>query len=94
VYQFLISSAEFITRRPRVVLLSRLLSWGGKKYKVPIGSSISEFNARNPYLTEDGLYKVENKFQTCAAITQMDMCIVGVGMMYGAGGFDFKDLCK
>jgi hypothetical protein len=45
-------------------------------------------------LTEDGLYKVENKFQTCAAITQMDMCIVGVGMMYGAGGFDFKDLCK
>jgi len=94
ILEFMTASAEYITRRPRVILLSRLLSWGGKKYKVPIGTSISEFNARNPYLTEEGLYKVENKFQTCAALTKMEMCIVGVGMIYGSSGFDFKDLCK
>lgn len=94
ILDFMIASADYITRRPRVILLSRLLSWGGKKYKVPIGTSISEFNARNAYLTEDALYKVENKFQTCAALTKMDMCIVGMGMIYGSSGFDFKDLCK
>jgi hypothetical protein len=70
------------------------MSWGGKKYKVPIGSSISEFNARNPYLTQEKLYKVENKFQTCATLTKLEMCIVGVGLIYGAKGFDFASLYK
>lgn len=88
------TSAEALIRRPRIILLSKLLSWGGRKYKVPVGCSISEFNARNPYLTEDALYKVENKFQTCAARTKLDMCIVGVGLIYGAEGYDFHDVCK
>jgi hypothetical protein len=92
--QFLTASTNCLIKRPRIILLSKLLSWGGKKYKVPIGSSISEFNARNPYLTEEALYKVENRFQTVAALTKLDMCIVGIGLIYGAQGFDFAPLCK
>ena len=57
-----------------------------------MGTSISEFNTRNPYLTHEALYKVENKFQSCANLTKMDMCVVGVGMIYGSKGYDMADL--
>lgn len=94
ILDFFIHNVNAIERRPKIILLSRLLSWGSRKYKVPIGSSLSEFNSRNPYLTEEALYKVENKFQTCASMTGLDMCILGIGLIYGSKGYDLAETCK
>jgi hypothetical protein len=75
-------------------MMSSLISWSGKHYHVPVGGSISEFTSRVPAPTETALYKLENEFYTCASLTGLPMCLVGVGLLYGGHGYDFHNLFK
>jgi hypothetical protein len=75
-------------------MLTSLLSWNGKSYRVPVSTSLSEFTSRVPSARDTEVYRVENKFHSCASITGMQMVLVGVGLVYGGHGFDFHNLFK
>lgn len=79
-------------RGPKIIMLSNLLSWNGKRYHVPVSSSASEFTSRVPSPRETEVYRVENKFHSCASTTGMPMVLVGIGLVYGGHGFDFHNL--
>ncbi len=80
----------------RVILLSSYLSWGGRKYYVPVGNSISEFTSRVPLASEIEVYELENQFHSCcvSVSSSLTMCIIGVGLVYGEDGFDNKDFFR
>lgn len=81
-------------KSPKIILISSLLTWGGRKYHVPIGGTTNEFLARVPVPSEVELYKLENKFHACFTQTGVRMTIVGVGLLYGGNGYDFHEVFK
>jgi hypothetical protein len=79
---------------PRIILLSNLLTWSGRRYHIPISCNINEFTNRIPAPNYGNLYKLENKFYSCSIICKLEMFIISVGLLYGGSGFDFQDMFK
>jgi hypothetical protein len=81
-------------RRPRIVLLSTLLTWAGKSYPCPIQDISCEFCARLPTALAEEAWKVENCIWNISVRTKTEVIIVGLGLLYGLNGFDFGDVFR
>lgn len=89
----LILSSSMVYRRPRVLLLSSLMTWAGKKQNEGvIDGNFTNFNSRVPAVCASDQYLLENKFAHMVSSTKMDGCIVGLGLLYGGEGLDFQDM--
>lgn len=83
-----------LIRRPRIVLLSSLLTWAGKRYTNVITDAASEFCSRRPIAASEEVWKTENAVWNIASKTKTEVIIIGFGLLYGKGGFDFAGLFR
>eukprot|EP01041_Mallomonas_annulata_P000289 gene289-523_t len=86
--------SPFIYRRPRIILLSTLLTWAGKNYDMPIEGSYADFKSRVPAISAVEAYMIENRFYDMVTSTGADACILSMGLLYGGPGFDFEELLR
>ena len=81
------------TRRPRVILLSSLSTWGGAAYADPIADAKSQFLSRLPSSNAVEAYSLENALYSLAtAATQsgLEVAILPLGLVFGGGGWDLE----
>lgn len=85
-----------VARRPRVVLLSTLLTWGGKSYgDAAIVDYRASFASRVPASSAVSAFFCENLLHNLAAVLPpgtIEVAVVGVGLLYGGGGWDLESL--
>lgn len=77
---------------PRIVVVSSLQTWNGRRYHVPISTSVNEFTSRIPTHQSINLYKLENKFHNCMLQKRIQIHIVSLGLLYGGKGFDLNEI--
>lgn len=84
-------------RRPRVVLLSSLMTWGGKLYAEPILDPLSQFVARLPasssvsaFMQENALYNITTMLPSMS----IEVVVLSLGLVYGGGGWDFEGIFR
>lgn len=79
---------------PRIVVLSSLTTWCGKKYVEPISNLTSAFENRVPLLGSYELYDLENALSAAATSNGVELFIVGIGLLYGGNGADLLEIFK
>ena len=89
-----ILNSPHAVRRPRLILLSSLLTWAGKSYDDPIVGSAADFHARVPAVCAVEQYLIENRFFAMASSSGTSACILGMGLVYGGVGFDMKEIFR
>lgn len=83
-----------VSQIPKIVLLSTLLTWSGKKYAQAIEDYTSEFIKRIPLLDTLDIYATENtafEFARNCPNCAGKLYILSVGLLYGRTGYDFQD---
>ena len=90
--QYAMSQFPGSIRGPKIIMITSLLSWSGRRYHVPVGTSVSEFTSRVPSARETDVYRIENMFHSCQSVTGLKMSLIGAGLVYGGCGFDFQQL--
>jgi hypothetical protein len=83
-----------LVRRPRIVVVSSLLTWAGRRYEGPISNINEEFCNRRPIAGAEDAWKTENCLWNIASKTKTEVLIVGTGLLYGLAGFDFAQLFR
>ncbi len=78
----------------RIIAISTLLTWGGKSYNTIITNIDAEFQTRRPVASAGDAYLTENALFNFAKRTKAQVTILSLGLIYGADGYDFKDLFK
>ena len=77
------------TEGKSVILLSSFQTWAGKRYAQPIVDIEKHFHTRSSSRGASAIYPLENNFYNMCKLNQKG-CIVGIGLVYGAKGFDFE----
>lgn len=73
-----------------IVLISTFQTWGGRRYNHSISDIESTFFGRvASHSCSVPYYSLENSFYTKSKLCKRG-CIIGVGLVYGKGGFDFQ----
>lgn len=82
---------------PRIILLSTVMTWGGKNYSEPIVDYTTEFVSRTPlssaleaFMNENSLYDLSTTQTDCI----MEICIIFLGLVYGGHGWDLSNIFK
>lgn len=76
-----------LLRRPRMILISTLLTWGG--VTVNTSDASNQFKQRTSCIGNHCQFELENIFWTMSSATKAEAFIIGMGMLYGGSGFDF-----
>jgi hypothetical protein len=76
-----------LLRRPRMILMSTLLTWGG--VNVNISDASSQFKQRTSCIGNHCQFELENNFWAMSNSFKAEVFIIGMGMLYGGSGWDF-----
>lgn len=87
-----------VVRRPRIVLLSTLLTWAGRSYgETAIADYRASFASRLPASSAMTAFFCENLVHNLAAVLPpgaIEVAVVGVGLLYGGPGWDLENLLR
>lgn len=81
-----------INRRPKIILISSLLTWDGNSRSSVITNYTNEFLKRTPNSSYINEYKAENCLWNMANLSKCEVIIVGTGLMYGGSGYDYSNI--
>lgn len=73
---------------PKLIVLSTLLTWAGGH-----PAQTTDFVIRSPAVGYANAHVVENSLY-CMHQKGFDAHVVGVGLVYGSGGFDFEAIFR
>lgn len=77
---------------PKLVVLSTLLTWAGRGGQLH-QSGADGFASRVPALGYANTHATENTLYSMY-VQSYDVNIIGVGLVYGKGGFDFEKIFR
>lgn len=80
-----------VVSRPRIVLLSSILTWGGVT-EYNITDTTIDFSLRKPYSWCLDEYLDENSLWETVKSVDSELFIVGTGLFYGNSGYDFDGI--
>lgn len=74
--------------------MSNVESWGGKRYLEPIEDLESAFEDRVPLARAFNTYALENQFLELAKSSTVNVCVMGLGLVFGGSGFDLTNVLR
>jgi hypothetical protein len=84
---------------PRIILLSSLMTWCGSRiFFDSMTMNVEEaFQKRSPLPGMHELYSIENRYMQLLQsqkLASFEFSCVGLGLLYGGGGYDMSDIFK
>ena len=76
-----------------IVLMSTFQTWAGKRYGAPILDVEKNFCCRVASQAASDAFLLENAFYNASKLSHKG-CVLGIGLVYGEGGFDFESAFK
>jgi len=90
-----ILQSEYIDNKPKIIILTTLLTWCGGSSTYVVKNATYDFSTRIPLYSAIKAYNLENRLWNMATAhpisdTNGGIFFVGAGLLYGESGYDFE----